>query len=159
MLLEGTTTPVEQGIEALSDIDYRIMSAEVLYKYEIMQPARSIRLSVAAGPTADLLLVGRKTQVQDLVDPDNARFIETSGLHPNEHNGRRQVFAKNDEIKGLSRTRFSLKGGVQGEIGLFNDKVIFYPGVFFDYGLTRVSTAENWSLNSILFQLDFRRAF
>jgi hypothetical protein len=158
VLLEGTTLPVNQSIEAISDIDYRIISAEVLYKYELVQPARSVRLSVAAGPAADLVTVGRKTQVQDLINPDNARFIEGSGIYPNERYGRRQVFAKNDAIGNLNRTRFSLKGGVQAEVGLFNDAIIMYPGIFCDYGLTRVSTGENWNLTSLLFQLDFRRA-
>jgi hypothetical protein len=159
VLLDGEILPVEQTIDAASDITYQIVSAEVLYKQEFLQLGKSIRLSAAAGPAASVVIGGQITQVQDLIEPQNARFRNTSGVYPNERNGRRQVFAKNDEIDQRSSTRFSLKGGLQAEVGLFNNAIIMYPGAFYDYGLTKVTSAENWNLNSLVFQIDFRRAF
>jgi hypothetical protein len=92
------------------------------------------------------------------VEPINARFINDLRL-PTENNGRRLIFADNKDIPDRSGFRFSLKGGLQAEIGLFNNQIIMYPGIFYDYGLTHVTSAENWNLNSFLFQVDFRRAF
>ncbi len=158
VLLPGATTTVMQTVEATSEIAYTIASLEVLYKQEFAQFGDAVRLSVAAGPSASVVLSGTRTQHQDLIQPENARFIPTeNGVY--EMSGRRQVFMKDQEITELSGTRFSLKAGVQAELGLFNNAIIMYPGVFFDYGLTHVTSAEDWNLNSIIFQVDFRRAF
>ncbi len=156
---QDTTIGVTQTVTTTSDITYQIVNAEVMYKQEIAQVGKRFRLSVAAGPSVAYVLGGTITQVQDLEQPLNARFIVPSGEVGVEENGRRLVYARDLEIPGRSDLRFSLKGGVQAEVGLFNNAIIMYPGVFFDYGLTNVTDAENWSLNSLIFQVDFRRAF
>ncbi|MEP7218208.1 MAG: outer membrane beta-barrel protein, partial [Bacteroidota bacterium] len=72
--LAGFPDPVDQTIEASSDIAYRMVNMEVLYKYEFAFN-RSFRVSVAAGPAAAAVLGGKITQAQDLVLPLDARFI------------------------------------------------------------------------------------
>jgi hypothetical protein len=158
VLLENQTEPVQQIVTTSSDIVYKLVTAEVLYKQEFASIGKGFRVSVAGGPTASYVLDGKVTQVQDLVSPTNARFINTDNL-PTANSGRRLIYADNKDIPGRNTIRFSLKAGVQAEIGLFNNALIMYPGAFFDYGLSNVTNTENWGLNSILFQLDFRRAF
>jgi len=153
-----TTVGVSQSVSTTSDITYQMVAAEVMYKQEFASIGKSLRLSVAAGPSVGYILDGKITQVQDLEQPLNARFINEAGL-PTDNGGRRLIYADNEDIPGRKSLRFSLKGGLQAEVGLFNNALIMYPGVFYDFGLTNVTDNENWGLNSLLFQVDFRRAF
>jgi hypothetical protein len=115
-------------------------------------------VSVAAGPVASFVMGGKITQVQDRNSRDNARFINPDGL-PTDYGGRRLIFSDNADIPGRNSIRFSLKAGLQAEVGLFHNAWIMYPGIYYDYGLSHVTNLENWNLNTLLFQIDFRRAF
>lgn len=157
VLLPNATQPVNQTVETSSDITYSLLTAEVLYKYEIAKITKGLRLSVQAGPVFGYVLGGKNRQVQDLIEPQNARFVNPDRL-PEENNGRRLILFDGD-IPERESIRFSLKAGAAVEVGLFGNAWIMCPGVFYDYGLTQVTKAENWNLNSILFQVDFRRAF
>ncbi|HVZ38269.1 MAG TPA: hypothetical protein VHI13_03260 [Candidatus Kapabacteria bacterium] len=151
---------VTQSVSATSDISYRILSAEVLYKQEIWTPTATFRASVAAGPVGSYVVGVQNSQYQDLEQPANARFINPDPTHFTlAGNGRRLVYGANVNVPGRNAFRFALKAGVQLEVGLFNNGIIMYPGLFYDLGLTDVTSSENWGLNSILFQVDFRRAF
>ncbi len=156
VLLDGVG--VTQEVTTTSDVTYQLVSAEVMYKQEIWMPSKSFRMSVAGGPVASYVLGGKLTQVQDLIQPDNARFKNPLGLRT-DLNGRRLIFYDNEDIPGRNAMRFSLKAGLMFEIGLFKNQIMMYPGAFYDFGLTNVTSTENWSLNSVLFQVDFRRAF
>lgn len=159
VLLESD--PALQTITSTSEVSYRLASVEVMYKQEIWHPGKSFRLSVTAGPVAGMVLGGTITQYNDLVLPTNARFSPEAvpaGARLDE-TGRRMTLADNLDIPGMNAVRVSLKGGLQAEVPLFNNKVLMYPALLYDFGLTRVTRLENWSLNSMLFQVDFRRAF
>lgn len=158
VLLEGQQIPVNQSISTTSDITYQLLEAEVMYKKDLITLGKSFRVSVAGGPVGSYVMGGKITQVQDLDQPENARFKNPDGL-PTDFNGRRLIFSNNDEIPGRNSIRFSLKAGLQAEVGLFHNAVIMYPGIFYDYGLSHVTDSENWNLNTVLFQVDFRRAF
>jgi hypothetical protein len=154
--MPGQTTPTTQTITASSDVTYGLLSAEVLYKQEITDLG-SARIAVAAGPAAAYVVRGTNRQVQDLVDPPNARFIEQDGYEL-ENAGRRLVFYDGDILEKRS-VRVSLKAGLQAEVGLFGDTWYMTPGIYYDYGLSDVTLAENWQLNSVIFMVDFRRGF
>lgn len=158
VLLPGQTEPINQTVSTSSDITYSFLSAEVMYKQEISQIGKNFRISVTAGPVASYVMGGKVTQVLDLEEPQNARFLNPENLETR-NNGRTLVYADNIDIDGRASTRFSLKGGLQAEIGLFKNQWMLYPGVFYDYGLSNVTDKENWSLNSVVMQVDLRRAF
>lgn len=158
VLLQNETNPVNQSVSTTSEVRLSMLQAEVMYKQEIAKIGTGFRLAATAGPTAAYILSGRITQVQDLETPANARFLNPLNLQTR-NAGRTLVFAEDSTISGLASTRFSIKGGIQAEIPLFGNQWLLYPGVFFDYGLTDVTRNENWSLNTILFQVDLRRAF
>ena len=149
-------TIVDQTVSTTSDITYTLLNVEVMYKQEVLILG-DFRVGVAAGPAFQYVMGGTNRQVQDLEEPENARFVNIDN-RPTAKNGRQIIFFDGD-IPQRSGTRFSLKGGVQGEIGLFDNQWAMIPGVYYDYGLTDVTPAENWQLSSIIFQLDFRRAF
>lgn len=152
----GDKEVVDQTVSTTSVIDYTLLNMEVLYKYEIVTMG-SFRVAVAGGPAFQYVMAGRNRQVQDLEEPQNARFLNPDNF-VTENNGRTLVFF-DDDIPQRNATRFSVKAGVQGEIGLFGDQWILTPGIYYDYGLTEVTSTEDWKLNTIFFQVDFRRAF
>lgn len=147
---------VDQTVSTTSDITYTILNAEVLYKQEVLLLG-DLRIGVVAGPAFSYVIGGTNRQVQDLEEPQNARFVNNENL-PTENNGRRLIFYDGD-IPERNSTRFSVKGGVQGEFGLFGNQWIMTPGIYYDYGITKVAPTENWNLSSIIFQVDLRRAF
>ena len=147
---------VDQTVSTTSDITYSLLNFEVMYKYEILLLG-DLRVGVAAGPAFQYVMGGTNRQVQDLETPENARFINPDG-RPVENSGRRLIFFDGD-IPDRSSTRISAKGGLQGDIGLFDNQWALIPGVYYDYGFTDVTPSENWQLSSIFFQVDLRRAF
>ena len=149
-------TIVDQTVSTLSDITYTLLNFEVLYKQELVLLG-NFRASVLAGPAFQYVLGGTKRQTQTLDEPLEAVFKNPDNL-PTEDAGRTLIFFDGD-IPERSATRFSVKAGAQGEIGLFNNDWILTPGIFYDYGFTDVTPTENWQLHSVIFQVDLRRAF
>ncbi|MCE2502861.1 MAG: outer membrane beta-barrel protein [Chlorobi bacterium] len=152
----STPEVVDQTISTTSDITYSLLNVELMYKQEVLLLG-DLRVGVLGGPAAQYIMGGTNRQVQDLDEPENARFINPDGL-PTENNGRRLIFFDGD-IPERNATRFSVKAGVQGEIGLFNNQWAMTPGIYYDYGLSNVISTEKWQLSSVIFQVDFRRAF
>jgi hypothetical protein len=149
--------PVTQTVTASSDVTYKLINLSVMYSHEVLTLGRRVRISLAAGPAAAWVLDAKIRQVQDLVEPLNAIFLNPDSL-PTENSGRRLVYKDNDPIPNYKKMRFSLEGGLYAEIGLFNDEWIMTPGVYYDYGLSHVTGNENWNLNTIIFQIDFRHS-
>jgi hypothetical protein len=156
VLPAGEHVPINQSVDVVSTVSYDLLSAELMYKREFAQIGY-VRFAAEAGPAGALVLGGRNRQTEDLIDPPNARFINPLGL-PTELGGRRLILYDGD-IPGRIGTRLSLKGGVQAEIPLFDFAWIMTPGIYYDYGITDVTHSENWRLNSLIFTVDFRRAF
>ncbi len=156
VLLPGQSEPVNQSVTTSSEITYNLLTFETMYKQEFAELG-PIRLGVATGPTISYVLGGNNYQVQDLIDPPNARFVNPTGL-PTANNGRRLI-RYDDAIPERASIRASIKAGLQGEFGLFDNAWLMSPGIYYDYGLTDVTTAEDWQLQSVMFQIDFRRAF
>ena len=147
---------VDQSVSTTSDITYSLLNAEVMYKQEILHLS-DIRIGVLAGPAFQYVIGGTNRQVQDLEAPDNARFTNPEG-YPTARSGRQLIFFDGN-IPDRNGARISVKAGLQGEIGLFDNQWSMTPGIYYDYGLTDVTTAESWQLHSMFFQVDLRRAF
>jgi hypothetical protein len=147
---------VTQTVTAASEVTYSLINMELMYKQEVADLG-GMRIGVAAGPAFGIVIGGNNRQVQDLVEPQNARFTNPQGF-PTENSGRRIIFF-DGAIPERSGMRLSLKAGLQAEVGLFGNAWIMTPGLYYDYGLTDVTGAENWQLNTLMFMVDFRRAF
>lgn len=155
----GDPTTVNQSVSTTSTITYTLLNAEVMYKQEFWQIGKGVRIAAEAGPVVGYVLGGKNRQVQDLEEPQNARFINPDPTRFAEANGGRELIFFDGDIPGRNSIRFSLKAGLQAEVGLFNNAWIMCPGIYYDLGLTKVTNNENWNLNTLMFQLDFRRAF
>lgn len=156
VLLPGTQTVVTQTVTSSSEVSYGIVNVEVMYKKEIANLG-GMRIGAAAGLAGQVVISGNNRQVQDLIEPENAKFTNQQG-YETENNGRRLIFFDN-VIPERSSTRFSVKAGLQAEVGLFGNAWTMTPGLYYDYGLTDVTANENWALNTLMFMVDFRRAF
>jgi hypothetical protein len=156
VLMPGSTEVVNQTVTASSDVTYTLVTAEALYKHEVTSLGGA-RIALAAGPSFGLVTRDHNRQVQDLVTPTNAVFTNPEG-HELENGGRRIVFY-DEGIADRTAFRFSLKAGVQAEVGLFGGTWYMTPGLYYDYGLSDVTRADNWQLNTVMFMVDFRRGF
>lgn len=148
---------VTQSVTAKSFVEYRILNAEVMFKHDVVVIDNRVFVGLAAGPSVAYVLDGKITQAQDLEEPLNARFLNPLDL-PTDNFGRRLIYADNADIPGRNSLRFSLKAGMQVEVGLFDDQIMMTPGIYYDFGLNNVTSNENWDLNSMMVQVDFRHA-
>lgn len=152
----GSDDPVPQRINAVAEVTYSLVNVEVLFKQEVGQIG-AMRFGVAAGPTLGIVVGGSLRQMEDLIEPENARLSNPNNYEL-ENDGRRLVFYDGD-IPSASGTRFSIKAGVQGELGLFGNSWVMSPGLYYDIGLSDVTEAENWQVSTLMLMVDFRRAF
>lgn len=154
--LPGHEGLVNQSITARSDVTYGLLGAELLYKHDV-GALGEMRIALAGGPAVAYVVSGTNRQVEELIEPANARFIGRDG-YAIEDGGRRLVFY-DGPIIARRTLRYSFKAGMQAEVGLFGDSWYMTPGLYYDFGLSDVTRAENWQLSSLVFMVDFRRGF
>lgn len=135
------------------DITYSVVTAEVMYK---INPIPGIPLGFTIGPTFDFALTKNQDQRYKLVQPLEAQFKkdETSGYKYVDND--RTIIIKEGEIPESNGFRFGIKAGMQFEI--LAGKWTVVPGIFYNYGITDLSTAENWRVNVLQMGVDFRFA-
>jgi hypothetical protein len=135
------------------DITYSLVTAEVMYK---INPIPGIPLGFTVGPTFDFALTKNQDQRYKLVQPLEAQFRkdETSGYKYVDND--RTIIVKEGEIPESSGFRFGIKAGMQFEI--LAGKWTLVPGIFYNFGVTNLSTAENWRVNALQMGLDLRFA-
>ena len=156
VLQEGSNEAVPQTLVARSEISYSLVNIDALYRHQIAMLGTS-PISIIAGPTVGIVVGGGNRQMHDLILPENARF-ENPNNYPLERDGRRMIVFDGD-IPERSGVRLSLKAGVQTELRIFGNAWTLAPGLYYDFGLSDVSAAENWQVSSLMLGVDFRRAF
>lgn len=135
------------------DITYSLVTAEVMYK---INPIPGVPLGFTVGPTFDFALTKTQDQRYKLVQPLEAQFKrdETSGYQYVDND--RTIIIKEGEIPESSGFRFGIKAGMQFEI--LAGKWTVVPGIFYNFGVTNLSTAENWRVNALQMGVDLRFA-
>lgn len=161
-VIDTTTQQIaEVTTEHRAAINYDLLSLDVLYKIMI---SKDIPLGVAAGPTVNLVMTSTVKQTYEIVSPANAQFIVNpdylaQGYRYEQNN---QVLVIQDgDIPNKTSMRFGIKAGIIFEINtpnlLFAPAVVV-PGIWFDVGITKVTTAENWRVNAFQAGIDIRWA-
>ncbi len=151
---------VDVTTEHRAKIAYSLISFDALYKIMI---SKDIPIGIAAGPTANFVVTGTVKQTYEIVEPLNAQFDTTKGKsrgYRYEQNGQVLVIQDGDIPERVS-FRFGLKAGLFFELSL--RKFLFapalvVPGIWFDAGLTKVTSAENWRVNAFQAGIDVRWA-
>lgn len=137
-------------------VDYSTLSIEIIYRWNI-----AYELGVCVGPVFDIPMTKTKTQKYMLIKPDNVQFKkpdnwEAEGLKYEDND--RTIIVHDGEIDGANSIRFGLKLGVQYEI-LLGTGIDVIPGVFYNLGLTKVSsTQSDWTVNAVQAGIDIRFA-
>lgn len=152
---QSLKTKAEQTIE----IDYKTISFDILYKYNIFGG-----LVLTAGPSVDIPVKKQITHRIDLDNNGNELFkpLYNQKMSDNEilyyANNFKRIIVKDGEIKNVKNIRFALKGGIQYEISTPSHYDII-PSLFYNFGLGNLVSTKDWKLNSIQLGIDIRYYF
>ncbi len=146
---------VEQSVSARTDVRYDLYEFGLMGTLELIS-TKPVGLGVAFGGAIAHVDVLAATVEQELLAPENARFINSEDWRTR-NEGRVIVFAENEPIQDAASTRLSVRAGAFVDVRPWGPLHIT-PGVYYDYGLTSVTKNSDWTVNSILLQLDLTMA-
>lgn len=149
---DGNETIIESVTEHVADIKFSMVNLDLLFKYMI----GNTRLAALAGPAIGYALTGTINQKFNLLEPLNVQFIRTENSPYRYENFDRTIVVRDGDIPEFQRLRLGLKAGLQYEISL--RKMIVIPVVFYDFGITKLTSAENWRVNAFQAGVDIRFA-
>jgi hypothetical protein len=135
------------------DINYTLLTAEVMYK---LNPIPGMALGVTIGPTFDFAMSKTQDQRYKLVQPLEAQFRRNPDVSYKYVDNDRTIIIKEGDIPNSSGFRLGIKAGLQYE--LLAGKWVVVPGFFYNFGVTNLSSAENWRVNALQMGVDFRYA-
>ncbi|MDT3738357.1 MAG: hypothetical protein RO257_02520 [Candidatus Kapabacteria bacterium] len=139
------------------DITYDLITAEVMYK---INPIPGIPLGFTIGPTFDYALTKKQDQRYKLVQPLEAQFVRNEDLIIQKGykyiDNDRTIIIKEGDIPESNGFRLGIKAGMQYEI--LAGKWVVVPGFFYNFGVTNLSSAENWRVDALQMGVDFRYA-
>ena len=87
--------------------------------------------------------------------PSVQYVLDATAQRSHQSGGTTTVLA-DGEISDSNPFRFSVKGGMQAEFGIFDNEWIIVPGIYYDYGLTKTATQDGWQVHSLMLQVDLR---
>ncbi|MDX9789853.1 MAG: hypothetical protein WC313_07550 [Candidatus Kapaibacterium sp.] len=156
--VDGSGNPIDERIIESStlhtqDITYSLITAEVMYK---INPLPGIPLGFTVGPTFDFALTKNQDQRYKLVQPLEAQFQRDPNVDYQYVDNDRTIIIKEGEIPNSSAFRFGIKAGMQFEI--LANKWVIVPGIFYNFGVTNLSSAENWRVDALQMGVDLRYA-
>jgi len=139
------------------DITYSLITAEVMYK---INPIPGLPLGFTVGPTFDFAMTKTQDQRYNLVLPLEAQFrvnqAEADAKGYRYIKDDRTIVVKEGDIPNSNGFRFGIKAGMQ--IELLAGKWTVVPGIFYNLGVTNLSSAENWRVNVLQMGVDLRYA-
>lgn len=142
----------------LNEIKYDIVTFEVMYKFN---PIPGSGLGITGGPTFDFALTKTQEQRMDLVKPMNAQFKKPIPGSPQDkgyryENNDRSIIITEGDIPESSAFRLGLKVGVQYEILMGSGGLYIVPSLFYNFGVTNLSSEFDWRVNALQLGVDFR---
>ncbi|MES2765646.1 MAG: hypothetical protein V4642_07255 [Bacteroidota bacterium] len=153
--------PVSTTVQHVDEVNYQTIDLELLYKLNLFGSS----FGVVAGPTMGMSL-GKATHLQqfELVQPTNATFEvdpEAEAKHLKYSDDKRTITISDGELPNAETLRAAIKAGVQYEIlNLFGSRrFILAPHVFYNFGITKLTSAENWRVNAFQTGVDLRYGF
>jgi hypothetical protein len=140
-------------------VKYNLLTFEVMYK---LNPIKNVGFGITAGPTFDFPISKTIYQTYSLVgEPLNAQFYDSANVIEKQgytlSSDGRTIIIKNGTIDNAAGFRLGLKVGVQYEI-ILPSKMYIVPAVYYNYGITKVTSTENWRVNAVQIGVDIRFA-
>jgi len=153
---DGTYTTINSATSHSVNVKYDLATLELMYKFNVVGG-----LVVTVGPTFDLPLTKTFTQKYQIIKPDNVQFqrdpeADKKGYRYEDND--RTIVVKDGNIPDAAGFRFAIKAGVQYEVELEGLKLAVIPGVFYNFGITKLTSAEDWKVDALQFGIDFRYA-
>lgn len=139
-------------VDHTADIQYSIIEIEAIYKLNLFNS----NFGVVIGPTAGIVMNSARIQQMNIVEPLNATFDPLFCPTCEYTNNNRTVITARDDMPDRSGVRVAVKAGVQYEIAV--GKLLFVPCVYYNFGITTVSPANNLRINSLQMGFDLRFA-
>ncbi len=143
---------VYSTVNHTADIKYSVLDLEIMYKLNLFNS----NFGITVGPTIGYVLSAERVQAMNLVEPLNAQFDPSFCPECEYQNDGRTVITARDDIPGHSAIRIAIKAGLQYEIPV--GKVLLVPSMYYNFGVTKVSEADNLRINAFQAGIDIRFA-
>jgi len=162
--IDGRDTPivVNTSTRHVAQVSYYLINAELLYRIDIA----NLPVGVVVGPTFGFPVKGTFQQRYELTSPEfveiaGRRYIpvfvrDTTDPTLRYTNNDRTIIIRDGDIEERSGFRLGIKAGLQYELTVGRWRVL--PGIFYNFGITKVTTRENWRANALQIGVDLRTA-
>lgn len=151
ILDNGLDTTVITSVEHSAEITYDLIGLDILYKLML----GNTKVGVMVGPTVGYVMSANVEQFFKLLKPLEGQFVPEPGPYEYRDNNRTIVINDGD-VPDAATLRIGIKVGVLYELSL--RKLIVAPHIFYDFGITKVTSNENWRVNAFQAGVDVRFA-
>jgi hypothetical protein len=134
------------------EVDYNLISAEVMYNYKVIP---RFGLGLTGGLTFDIPMTKTIYQTYNLIQPLNFKFRRVEGEGYTYINNDRTIVVRDGDIDDASGFRLGLKFGVQYDIH-FAGGFYVVPAAYYNFGITDLTSAEDWRVDAIQIGVDIR---
>jgi len=158
-----TQIVINTSTRHVAQVSYYTVDAELLYRIDI----GSLPVEVVVGPTFGFPIRGTFQQRYELTSPEyvdigGRRYIpvfarDTTDPTLNYTNNDRTIIVRDGDIEQRSGFRLGIKAGLQYELTVGRWRVL--PGIYYNFGVTKVTSRENWRVNALQMGVDLRTAF
>jgi len=143
---------VESSTRHDIEVDYNVLSAEVMYNYKVIP---RFGLGITGGLTFDIPMTKTIYQTYNLIQPLNFQFKRVDGMGYTYTNNDRTIIVKDGDIDDASGFRMGLKFGLQYDIH-FAGGFYVVPAAYYNFGITDLTSAEDWRVDAIQIGVDIR---
>jgi hypothetical protein len=135
------------------DVEYNVLSAEVMYNYKVIP---RFGLGITGGFTFDIPMTKTIYQTYNLIQPLNFKFKRVDNYEDFQYiNNDRTIVVKDGDIEEASGFRLGLKFGLQYDIR-FAGGFYVVPAAYYNFGITDLTSAEDWRVDAIQIGVDIR---
>lgn len=154
VIVNGKEEIITSTTKNTNKVVYDLMSFNVFYKFNFIEGKG---LGLIAGPTIDFAMTKTQDQRMDLIKPLEAQFIRSDDYLAKGYkylNNDRSIVIKDGEIPNSNAFRLGIAVGAQYEYSIKNMYVV--PFVLYNYGVTKLSSDEDWNVSSLSIGVDVR---
>lgn len=154
----GGTDVVYSETQHIMEVSYSMFTIEAMYKLNLFDT----ELGITVGPALDFPMTKTVLQQYKLTRPNNVQFNRIPEDEQQAKNivykdNDRTIEVKNGDIDNASGVRMAVKAGLQYEIILKN-KWYVVPSFYYNFPVTKVTSAEDWRVSAIQIGVDLRYA-
>lgn len=150
--------PVNTTVQHVNEVKYHTIDLDILYKLNLFGTS----FGVVGGLTGGYSLgTAQHDQRFQLIDPISAQFVpdpDAAAKGLTYSSDFRTITISQGDLPNTNAVRVGIKAGVQYELPLFGNKFNLVPHAFYNFGITKLTNAENWRVNAFQTGVDLRFA-